>query len=97
MSIKKYTITIETSNVDANNSYINCYSIGNIVFVEGHVKTKKSISTYTGLGIAKIFRSQNQLKVWFIFNRVLQMVYMLQLCQESGKMDGYLLMHETSQ
>lgn len=55
MSIKKYTITIETSNVDANNSYINCYSIGNIVFVEGHVKTKKSISTYTGLGIAKNF------------------------------------------
>lgn len=62
MSIKKHTITIETSNVNANNSYINCYSIGNIVFVEGCVKTKKNISTYTGLGIAKTFPSPKSTK-----------------------------------
>lgn len=55
MSIKQQAITFDTFYVDANNSYINCYRIGNIVFVEGHVKTKKSISAYTRLGIAKKF------------------------------------------
>lgn len=62
MSIKQQAITFDTSNVDANNSYINCYRISNIVFVEGHVKTKKSISAYTGLGIAKNFPSPKSTK-----------------------------------
>ena len=62
MKINSYTITFETSNIDTSNSYINCYKIGNVVFVEGVVKIKKGISAYSNLAIAKTFPSPKSTK-----------------------------------
>lgn len=52
MNIKTYSLTLNTSNVNTPDSWIECNRIGNLVMINGCAKITKAVNAYTGINIA---------------------------------------------
>lgn len=52
MAINTYHMTLNTSNVKAPDSWIECNRIGNLVMINGCAKITKAVNTYSVLNIA---------------------------------------------